>query len=67
MSNKQELRQITFNHSSDIDFKNFVNCYKKYTAKPYYSLIFDPTLASNNPSSFRKKIFRKNIKTNHDN
>ena len=25
ISNKQELQQIAFNHSSDIDFKNFMN------------------------------------------
>ena len=33
--NKQELQQIAFNHSSDIDFKDFINLYKKCTAKPY--------------------------------
>ena len=33
--NKQELQQIAFNHSSDIDFKDFMNLYKKCTAKPY--------------------------------
>ena len=27
--NKQELPQIVINHSSDIDFKNFMNLYKK--------------------------------------
>ena len=26
--NKQELQQITFNHSSDIEFKGFINFYK---------------------------------------
>ena len=26
--NKQELQQIAFNHSSDIDFKDFMNLYK---------------------------------------
>ena len=31
--NKQELQQIAFNHSSDIDFKDFMNIYKKCTAK----------------------------------
>ena len=31
--NKRELQQI--NHSSDIDFKSFMNIYKKCTAKPY--------------------------------
>ena len=27
--NKQGLQQIAFNHSSDIDFKDFMNLYKK--------------------------------------
>ena len=30
--NKQELLQIALNHSSDIDFKDFMNFYKKYIA-----------------------------------
>ena len=33
--NKQELQQIAFNHASDLDFKDFMNLYKKCTAKPY--------------------------------
>ena len=33
--NKRELRQTTLNHSSDIDFKDFMKFYKKRTAKPY--------------------------------
>ena len=33
--NKQETQQIAFNHSSDIDFKVFMNLYKRFTAKPY--------------------------------
>ena len=37
--NKQERQQISFNHSSDIDFKDFLNLYKKCTAKPYYFLV----------------------------
>ena len=28
--NKQELQQIAFNHSSDIDLEDFMNQYKKY-------------------------------------
>ena len=27
--NKRELQQIVLNHSSDIDFKNFIKIYKK--------------------------------------
>ena len=34
--NKRELQQIAFNHSSDIDFQEFMNFYKKCTAKPYF-------------------------------
>ena len=37
--NKQELQQITFNRSSDIDFKDFMNLYKKCSAKPYSFLV----------------------------
>ena len=33
--NKRELHEIAFNHSSDIDFQNFMNLYDKCTAKPY--------------------------------
>ena len=33
--NKRELQKIAFNHSSDIDFKDFMNLYKKSTAKPH--------------------------------
>ena len=28
ISNKRELQQITLNHSSDIDFKDFIKIYK---------------------------------------
>ena len=33
--NKRELQQIAVNHSSDIDFKDFMKIYKKCTAEPY--------------------------------
>ena len=32
--NKRELQQTALNHSSDIDFKDFMNIFKKYTAEP---------------------------------
>ena len=35
ISNKRELQQVAFNHSSDINFKDFMSLYKKYTTKPY--------------------------------
>ena len=39
--NKQELQQMVFNHSSDVEFKDFMNLYEKFTAKPYYFLVID--------------------------
>ena len=52
--NKRELQQIALNHSSAIDFKDFVRIYKKYTDKSYLFLVNDTTLASSNPLRFRK-------------
>ena len=54
-------------NSSDIDFNDFMNLYKKYAKKPYSFLVIDATCASDNLLHFRKKSYRKNIKTNHDN
>ena len=34
--NKKWLQQIALNHSSDIEFKDFMKIYKKCTAEPYY-------------------------------
>ena len=39
--NKRELQQIALNHSSDIDFKDFMKIYKKCTGEPYSVLIND--------------------------
>ena len=54
--NKQELQQITFNHSSDSDF---MNVYKKFITKPYFSLVTDFTLASDNPLSLTKSLLER--------
>ena len=57
ISNKRELQQIAINHSSDISTKDFINIYRKCTAKPYSFFVNDTTLASNNPLRFRKIFF----------
>ena len=54
--NKRELQQIVLNHSSDIDFKDFMNTYKKCTKEPYSFLVNDATLPSDNPVRFRKNL-----------
>ena len=64
--NKRELQQLAINHSSDINFKDFVRIYKKCTDEPYSFLVNDTTLPSNNPLRFRKNLFNIYNK-NHDN
>ena len=54
--NKRELQQITLNHSSGIDFKDFIKIYKKCTAEPYSFLVNDATFATDNPLRFRKNL-----------
>ena len=54
--NNRELQQISLNHSSDIDFKDFMKIFKKYTAEPYYILVNDTTLPSDDPLKFRKNL-----------
>ena len=57
--NKAQLQQVEFNHLSDNDFKNFINLYKKCTAKPYSFLVIDATLRLDNPLRFRKNLLKR--------
>ena len=54
--NKRELQQIALNLLSDIDFKDFMEIYKKFTTEPYSFLLNDTTLPSDDPLSFRKNL-----------
>ena len=54
--NKRELQQIAINHSSDINTKDFIEIYRKFTDKPYSFLVIDTTLPSNNSLRFRKNF-----------
>ena len=54
--NKRELQQIALNHSTEIDFKDFMNIYKKCTTEPYSLLVNDTTLPSDDPLRFRKNL-----------
>ena len=55
---KRELQQIALNHSSDIDFKDFIKIYKTCTKEPYSFLVNDTTLPSDDPLRFRKNLLR---------
>ena len=59
--NKRELHQIALNHSSDIDFKDFIKIYKKRTAEPYSFSVNDATLSSDDSLRFRKNLLDKCI------
>ena len=52
--NKRGLQQIVINHSSDFDNEDFINLYKKCSAKPYSFLVIDTTLSLDNPLRFKK-------------
>ena len=54
-SKQTRTSTITFNHSSDIDFRDFMNLYKKCTAKLNSFLVIDPNVASDN--TFSERIF----------
>ena len=54
--NKREPKQIASQKSQDI---NFINLYKKCTAKPYYFLVIDAILASDNPLHSRKNLIER--------
>ena len=55
--NRQELQQIAFNHTSDINFnfKNFRNLYKNVLQNPPFK-VCDTTLASDNSPRFRRTL-----------
>ena len=50
--NKRALNQIALNHSSDIDFKDFMKFYK-CTIEPYSFLVNDTNLPPDDPLRFR--------------
>ena len=56
--NKREFQQIALNYSSDIDFKNFIRIYKKCIVDPYYFLVNNTTLPSDNLLKLRKSLLK---------
>ena len=52
--NKRKLQQIAFNHSSDIDFRDFMNIAKNLLQNHIHI-----TLVLDNPICFRKNLLEK--------
>ena len=59
--NRRELQWIVLNHSSDVDFKDFIKAYKKCAAEAYFSLVNDTTLPLDNPLRIRKNLLKTSI------
>ena len=58
--NRKELQQIAINHSSDIDYKDFLKIYRNCTKEPYYFSTINTTLPANDPMRFRKNFSDSN-------
>ena len=43
LNNKRELQNIAINHSTDIDYKDFIKIYKDCTREPFNFLTIDTT------------------------
>ena len=57
--NKTKLRNIAINHSADLNYKDFINIYRKCTIELFFFFFFltiDSTLTANNSSRFRKNL-----------
>ena len=50
--NKRKLQSTVINDSSDINIKEFMEIYEKYTSDKYFFLVNDSTLLSDNPLGF---------------
>ena len=57
INNRWELQNIAFNHSADIDYKDFMEIYKECIKEPFNFLTIDTMLPASNPLKFRKKLF----------
>ena len=54
--NKRELQQIVLNHSSDIEFKDFMKVYKNALKNHTLFLVNDITLPSDDTLWLRKNL-----------
>ena len=54
INNKRELQNIAINHSSDIDYKDFMKICRECTKEPFSFLTIDTTLPASDPLRFRK-------------
>ena len=56
--NKRECQQVAINHSSYIDFKDFMKIYKNWAVEMYSFLANNTTLSSDNSLRFIKYLLK---------
>ena len=57
LNKKRELQNIAINHSTNIDYKDFMKIYKEFTKEPCNFLTIDAILPASDPLRFRKNLF----------
>ena len=57
INDKRELQNIADNHSTDIDYQDFIKIYGECTREPYNFSIIDTTLPDSSSLKFRKSLF----------
>ena len=57
--NQREVQQRGINFTSDTDCKDYINLYKKCTAKPYSYIASNAILASDNPLHLRSNYLER--------
>ena len=59
INNKRESQNIAVNHSTDIDYKDFMKIYRECTRQPFFFffLTIDTMLTASDPLRFRKNLF----------
>ena len=56
INNKRELENIAWNHSADIDYKDFVDIYRECTKETFSFLTIDTTFPASDPLKFRNNF-----------
>ena len=57
INSKRELQNVSINHSTYIDYKDFIKIYRERTKQPYSFLTINTTLPVSDPLRFRKNLF----------
>ena len=58
INNKKELQNIAINHSTEINYKDFIKIYRECTKKPYYFLTIGTTLTAGDLLRFKKNLLQ---------